>query len=271
MNDAIDITASQRKTVLSLLERHLPDAKVWVYGSRANWTAKPESDLDMVVFTAPEQSWRVFELKEALEESSLPFRVDLFVWDDILDSFKANISKEHVVLQAATEEAQLPLRAGWTRATLADIARLKNGKGLKNRLYCDDGAYPVWGANGAIARTNELLNDGSVVVIGRVGAYCGSVHAAFGSNWVTDNAIVATPQEGNDFRFLYYLLKSLNLERAATGSAQLLVTQSGLKVLSCLRPPLEEQKAIFTPWFAREEGVGNVDTVDEIDARSRND
>ena len=47
---AIDITAEQRKTVLSLLEKHLPNTTAWVYGSRAKWTARPQSDLDMVVF-----------------------------------------------------------------------------------------------------------------------------------------------------------------------------------------------------------------------------
>ena len=47
---AIDITAEQRKTVLALLARHLPNTTAWVYGSRVKWTARPESDLDLVVF-----------------------------------------------------------------------------------------------------------------------------------------------------------------------------------------------------------------------------
>ena len=47
---AIDITAQQRKTVLALLARHLPNTTAWVYGSRVKWTSRPESDLDLVVF-----------------------------------------------------------------------------------------------------------------------------------------------------------------------------------------------------------------------------
>jgi len=132
----------------------------------------------------------------------------------------------------------------WVKTTLGAIADFKNGKGLKNTFYCRDGDYLVWGANGVIARTNEILNEVSIVVVGRVGAYCGSVHAAFGPNWVTDNAIAATPKNGNDFRFLYYLMKSLQIDRSAIGSAQPLVTQSGLKVLPCCCPPLPEQRAI---------------------------
>ena len=64
----IDITAEQRKTVLALLARHLPNTTAWVYGSRVKWTSRPESDLDLVVFAKPEQERRVSDLREAFEE-----------------------------------------------------------------------------------------------------------------------------------------------------------------------------------------------------------
>ena len=31
---ALDLTAGQRRTVLALLSRHLPNTTVWAYGSR---------------------------------------------------------------------------------------------------------------------------------------------------------------------------------------------------------------------------------------------
>ena len=95
---AIDITVKQRKIVTDLLERHLPDTAAWIYGSRVKWTARPQSDLDMVVFATPEQNGRVSDLREALEESNLPFRVDLFVWDAVPEQFRKQIKSEHVVL-----------------------------------------------------------------------------------------------------------------------------------------------------------------------------
>ncbi|MEE4312972.1 MAG: restriction endonuclease subunit S, partial [Desulfofustis sp.] len=132
----------------------------------------------------------------------------------------------------------------WLECCLGDIASFKNGKGLKKDLYSPTGKNPVWGSNGQIARTNELLNEHPVIVIGRVGAYCGSVHAVTEPNWVTDNAILSMPLTGNDFRYLYYLMTSLQLERTAIGSAQPLLTQSGLKIISCRVAPEPEQKAI---------------------------
>lgn len=98
-NRFIDITLEQREIVLSLLKRYLPNTEVWAYGSRVQWKAKPYSDLDMVAFATEEQANNVFELKEAFEESDLPFRVDLFIWDKVPERFHKNIKKEHIILQ----------------------------------------------------------------------------------------------------------------------------------------------------------------------------
>ena len=94
----IDITPEERRTVLALLQRHLPGTAAWVYGSRAKWTSTPTSDLDIVVFATPEQQPQVGDLREAFEESNLPFRVDLFVWDDVPESFRERIEADKAPL-----------------------------------------------------------------------------------------------------------------------------------------------------------------------------
>ena len=98
MTDAIDISVGDHKLVLGLLKQHLPNVAVWAYGSRVKWTARPQSDLDLVAFPSCEQKAAVFNLREALEESSLPFPVDLFIWDELPESFQKRIEAEHVVL-----------------------------------------------------------------------------------------------------------------------------------------------------------------------------
>ena len=121
---AIDITAEQRKTVLALLARHLPNTTAWVYGSRVKWTARPQSDLDLVVFAKPEQERRVSDLREAFEESNLPFRVDLFVWDTVPEQFRKTIESEHVVLG---KKAELGVPGKWQRIALGDIVEIFDG------------------------------------------------------------------------------------------------------------------------------------------------
>ena len=98
MTPSIDVTVEQRKTILSLLERHLPDTTAWAYGSRVKRTSRPTSDLDLVVFATPERGCQVGNLREALEESDLPFQVDLFVWDEVPNNFRKRIEAERVVL-----------------------------------------------------------------------------------------------------------------------------------------------------------------------------
>lgn len=94
-----DVTSEERKAVLVLLDRHLPGTAAWIYGSRANGTSNPRSDLDLVVFATPEQQLQVGNLREAIEESDLPFRVALFVWDDIPEQFRIRIAAEHNVVR----------------------------------------------------------------------------------------------------------------------------------------------------------------------------
>ncbi len=98
LNRVIDLTPDQRRTVLRLIGTHLPNTEVWAYGSRVKWTSRPQSDLDLVVFSAPEQHRQVSDLREAFEESDLPFRVDVLVWDDVSESFRERIEEEHAVV-----------------------------------------------------------------------------------------------------------------------------------------------------------------------------
>ena len=107
---AIDITTEERQTVLALLQQHLAGTAAWVYGSRVKWTSRPQSDLDLVVFATPEQRPQVGDLREAFEESNLPFRVDLFVWDDVPDSFRKRIrGGAHNTSQVQGQREQAPL------------------------------------------------------------------------------------------------------------------------------------------------------------------
>ena len=134
---SIDITPKQRKTILSLLARHIPSVAVWAYGSRLKWTSRPESDLDLIVFSAPEQRGRISALKEAFEESSLPLRVDVLVWDEVPDDFRQNIQKNYVVLVEKPDvkpesQAGWNVRSDWKEYGLLEVFDVTNGLS-KNR------------------------------------------------------------------------------------------------------------------------------------------
>jgi predicted nucleotidyltransferase len=98
MKPILDITPAQQALLLQLVQQFLPNVAVWAFGSRVKGNAQLTSDLDLVVFTQPSQKPQVFALQEALEESNLPFKVDLLIWDDIPENFKATIQSQFLPL-----------------------------------------------------------------------------------------------------------------------------------------------------------------------------
>jgi type I restriction enzyme S subunit len=124
--------------------------------------------------------------------------------------------------------------------TLAELLDFTNGKAIKPG---GEGAYPVYGSNGLIGCSEEARHE-NAIIIGRVGAYCGSIEFCSTPFWASDNTIVAEPKGDNDVRFLYYLLIGLDLNRWAGGSAQPLMTQTTLKRVPTRVPPIATQRRI---------------------------
>ena len=98
-NASIDLSPDHLRLVQQLLESHLAGVAVWAYGSRVKGNARPYSDLDLVAFTEPRHSAQLNVLREAFEESDLPFRVDLFSWLETPPSFHPQIEAQYIVLQ----------------------------------------------------------------------------------------------------------------------------------------------------------------------------
>ena len=154
VTQAIDITTEERKAILALLQRHLPSTGAWVYGSRAKWTSRSQSDLDLVVFATPEQWRQIGHLREAFEESSLPFRVDLFVWDEVPESFRNRIEADHVELVKHGNPESVC--NGWISMILGDVCS-KIGSGATPR-----GGRDVYQKNEpfSLIRSQNVYNDG---------------------------------------------------------------------------------------------------------------
>jgi uncharacterized protein len=78
--------------VRSILEHFVPDAETIVFGSRIHGTAKPWSDLDFAIKPKSPLDWKLFaDIREAFQESELPFRVDILDWNDISPAFRKAI------------------------------------------------------------------------------------------------------------------------------------------------------------------------------------
>jgi len=129
----------------------------------------------------------------------------------------------------------------WKECKLGDVVFFSNGKSRPDT----SGYIPIYGGNGILEYTDQSNNDGETIIIGRVGAYCGSVYYENRPVWVSDNALAAKPKEQYYAKYLYYLLKFSDLNQYAESSSHPLLTQSllnSIDIVFC--DNIDEQKAI---------------------------
>lgn len=131
------------------------------------------------------------------------------------------------------------MKSNWIKKPLSKVVMFKNGK----KRPKDFGNIPVYGGNGILGYADNS-NYENCIIIGRVGAYCGSVCYENNKCWVSDNAIAAQPIGENNIIFIYYLLKNLQLNNRHIGTSQPLLTQEILNRIECAIPPVEEQNRI---------------------------
>lgn len=123
---------------------------------------------------------------------------------------------------------------GWEEGKLGDVADFNNGKSRPESI--EGSVIPIYGGNGILGYTIRLNSEGMSIVIGRVGAYCGSLYIENRPIWITDNALSAKPKDKKYTSYLYYLLKSLNLNQMAEGSSHPLLTQTLLNTIDITIP-----------------------------------
>jgi predicted nucleotidyltransferase len=74
-------------------------ATVWIFGSRARGDHKVFSDIDIMFETKdnnPFPTGFISGLKEAIEESRLPFKVDLVDFKDMADSYRTTALADRI-------------------------------------------------------------------------------------------------------------------------------------------------------------------------------
>jgi uncharacterized protein len=96
----LDLTPDQLLLLRAIFVARLPQREVRAFGSRATGLAKPHSDLDLVVMgEEPIPDLVLAELHADLEDSDLPFRVDVLLWPDTPPMLRAVITSASTPLQ----------------------------------------------------------------------------------------------------------------------------------------------------------------------------
>ena len=169
-----------------------------------------------IEFPSIEEQQKIVEHYTALQNR-------IAIKKQINDNLEATLSALFVETFASQEGAE--------KVKLGELISFGNGKSRPKT----DGTIPVYGGNGILSYTDQH-NNKNVVLIGRVGAYCGSVYLEQDLCWVSDNAIFAKSKISNSEYFDYYLLKGLNLFNHHVGTGQQLLTQEILNNIEVTKP-----------------------------------
>ena len=122
MTNPVDIRPDHLEIVQNILREYLrAGVKVWVFGSRANWTTKDSSDLDLALALESESrlSHKLLgSLKDAFEDSALPYTVDVVDISRIGSTFRQIVE---------SQRTPLPMDGDGTRQRVSLAAHLTGG------------------------------------------------------------------------------------------------------------------------------------------------
>ena len=258
MSSPVDISPNHLDVVLGILRKHLPaNVRVWVFGSRADWTTKDSSDLDLALESDSALDYgTLVALETAFEESKLPYMVDIIDLNQVSDSFRRIVGDQKIFL---TDTAKLRSADDrWPSLKFGDCAELVNDT-VSPARPCD-----------ALYVGSENMGNGSLSPIG-----CGdagddsSIRGRFRRGDILfdrlhprSNRIARTDFDGvcsadiwvvrpttkTDADFLFYLMASKEFaDAAARGSEGTKVSRARWERISRYEvpmPPLGDQRSI---------------------------
>ena len=268
----VDLRPDHWAIVRDALRQHVPDREVLAFGSRATWTAKDYSDLDLAIMGGEPLSLRaVSTLDEALVESGLPFRVDIVVWARIDDSFRAIIRRDGVGVQELPQisdilRPKLSVSEDWGTIPFADAFLINPPVPIErsrptpfvNMAAVDPARRAVRSAsvrkfrgsgsrfqNGdtLFARITPCLENGKIA---RYYANSGMGDVAHGS---TEFIVIRGRPGVTESEYAFYVARSDLVREYAIGqmtgtSGRQRVPTDALAQLDVPLPPLPEQRAI---------------------------
>ena len=97
----ICVSESEMKIITDILRSYISNGEVRAFGSRYKWTSKDYSDLDIAIVQYDKKSMPIMklaEIKEAFEDSELPYRVDVLDYWGISSEFQAIIDTGYEVI-----------------------------------------------------------------------------------------------------------------------------------------------------------------------------
>ena len=95
----LDMQVKHLKELQMILEKHAPNYEVFAFGSRVKGSARENSDLDLCIKGQKMLDFtKLSILRDALSESSIPYKIDLIDWHATSKSFREIIEEDSISL-----------------------------------------------------------------------------------------------------------------------------------------------------------------------------
>ena len=153
---------------------------------------------------------------------------------------QGKIIKPKPILPKSDNEKNFALPKNWYWVNLGDIHVFNYGKAIQKDNI--DGPIPAYGANGVLKYVKSPYIEDKCIIVGRKGS-AGAVNMIESPCWPSDVTYYILELENFNFKYTYYLLKSLKLESFGYGIKPGLNRNDAYKIEIGL-PPLAEQKRI---------------------------
>ncbi len=271
----IDLNPNHLATVERILTEQVPECEVRAFGSRATWTSKDYSDLDLAIVGSGPLDWKTLgRLKEAFEESDLPIRVDVLDWHAISESFRDVIERDCVILSEGTGEPAAASK--WREVTLGDLVDIKHGFAFKGASIHDEPQGDVlltpgnFAIGGGFKGDRFKYYDGMVseeFVLGEGDLLVTMTDLSKQSDTLGYPALVPSSSDGRRYlhnqrlgkvlprdnadispRYLYYIMCTDDYRHevlaSATGTTVKHTSPDRIRQYSLALPPLHDQRAI---------------------------
>ena len=258
MNRPVDISPNHLDMVLAILHKHLPaEVKVWVFGSRADWTTRDSSDLDLALEGDSTLDYdTIMKLEMAFEVSSLPYKVDVIDLDQVSDSFRRIIEAQKIPLDNADKPKNLVDQ--WPSLRFGDCAELVHDTVLPAELgdtpyigleHMGEGTLSLIGCGNAsdVSSIKGRFRQGDIL-FGKLRPYFRKIFRAGFDGVCSTDIWVVRPTAKTDADYLFYLMASKEFVDVATrGSEGTRMPRAKWNWMSQYEipvPPLNDQRAI---------------------------
>ncbi|MCT7562174.1 restriction endonuclease subunit S [Aliarcobacter butzleri] len=132
--------------------------------------------------------------------------------------------------------------SSWKECKLGDVAFFQRGHDLP-KSQMNDGLIPVAGSNGVIGFHDKSTTKAPGITIGRSGNI-GTPKFYNQDFWAHNTVLYVKDFKGNDEKFVFYFLNTIDLSGFNSGSAVPTLNRNHIHEIDVKIPPLEEQKAI---------------------------